>query len=78
MREILFRGKDVYGNWLYGDLINLTDEIKQICNHTVNIIVTFSRININKCSVDVKNQTFYHIQLLFNVSFASSISCLRY
>lgn len=34
MREILFRGKDVYGNWLYGDLINLTDEIKQICNHT--------------------------------------------
>lgn len=34
MRKILFRGKDVYGNWLYGDLINLTDEIKQICNHT--------------------------------------------
>lgn len=34
MREILFRGKDAYGNWLYGDLINLTDEIKQICNHT--------------------------------------------
>lgn len=34
MREILFRGKDVYGKWLYGDLINLTDEIKQICNHT--------------------------------------------
>lgn len=34
MRDILFRGKDVYGNWLYGDLINLTDEIKQICNHT--------------------------------------------
>lgn len=34
MREILFRGKDVYGIWHYGDLINLTDEIKQICNHT--------------------------------------------
>ena len=34
MREILFRGKDVCGNWLYGDLINLTNEIKQICNHT--------------------------------------------
>lgn len=34
MREILFRGKDVYGKWLYGDLINLTGEIKQICNHT--------------------------------------------
>ena len=33
MREIIFRGKDVYGNWLYGDLINLTDEIKQICDH---------------------------------------------
>ena len=33
MREILFRGKDAYGKWLYGDLINLTDEIKQICNH---------------------------------------------
>ena len=34
MSEILFRGKDVYGKWLYGDLINLTSEIKQICNHT--------------------------------------------
>lgn len=34
MREILFRGKDIYGKWLYGDLINLTDEIKQICDHT--------------------------------------------
>lgn len=34
MREILFRGKDIYGKWLYGDLINLTNEIKQICNHT--------------------------------------------
>lgn len=33
-REILFRGKDIYGKWLYGDLINLTNEIKQICNHT--------------------------------------------
>lgn len=33
MREILFRGKDIYGKWLYGDLINLTKEIKQICNH---------------------------------------------
>lgn len=33
MREIIFRGKDVYGNWLYGDLINLTDNIKQICDH---------------------------------------------
>lgn len=34
MREILFRGKDIYGKWLYGDLINLTNELKQICNHT--------------------------------------------
>ena len=34
MREILFRGKDVYGKWLYGDLINLTKEIKQICDHS--------------------------------------------
>lgn len=34
MREILFRGKDFNGKWLYGDLINLTDEIKQICDHT--------------------------------------------
>ena len=33
-REILFRGKDIYGKWLYGDLINLTNELKQICNHT--------------------------------------------
>ena len=33
MREILFRGKDIAGNWHYGDLINLTKEIKQICNH---------------------------------------------
>ena len=33
-REILFRGQDSYGKWVYGDLINLTDEIKQICNHT--------------------------------------------
>ena len=34
MREILFRGKDIYGKWRYGDLINLTNAIKQICNHT--------------------------------------------
>ena len=34
MREILFRGKDMNGKWLYGDLINITDEIKQICSHT--------------------------------------------
>lgn len=34
MREILFRGKDIYGKWLYGDLINLTENIKQICNHS--------------------------------------------
>lgn len=34
MREILFRGKDIYGKWFYGDLINLTKEIKEICNHT--------------------------------------------
>lgn len=34
MREILFRGKDIYGKWLYGDLINLTEDIKQICNHS--------------------------------------------
>lgn len=34
MREILFRGKDIAGNLHYGDLINLTEEIKQICNHT--------------------------------------------
>lgn len=34
MRELLFRGKDIYGKWRYGDLINLTNEIKQICNHT--------------------------------------------
>lgn len=33
MRENLFRGKDIAGNWHYGDLINLTKEIKQICNH---------------------------------------------
>ena len=33
MREILFRGKDIAGIWHYGDLINLTKEIKQICNH---------------------------------------------
>lgn len=33
-REILFRGKDIYGKWFYGDLINLTNELKQICNHT--------------------------------------------
>ncbi len=35
MREILFRGKDIYGKWHYGDLINLTSEIKQICNHAM-------------------------------------------
>ena len=34
MREILFRGKDIYGKWLYGDLINLTEDLKQICNHS--------------------------------------------
>ena len=34
MRVILFRGKDIYGKWLYGDLINLTEDIKQICNHS--------------------------------------------
>ena len=34
MREILFRGKDIADNWHYGDLINLTEEIKQICNHS--------------------------------------------
>ena len=33
MREVLFRGKDIAGNWHYGDLINLTEELKQICNH---------------------------------------------
>ena len=34
MREILFRGKGIYGKWHYGDLINLTKEIKQICDHS--------------------------------------------
>ena len=34
MREILFRGKSIYGDWFYGDLINLTKKIKEICNHS--------------------------------------------
>lgn len=33
MREILFRGKDIAGNWHYGDYEYFTDDFVKIVNH---------------------------------------------
>lgn len=34
MREILFRGKDIAGNWHYGDFEYYTDDFVKIVNHS--------------------------------------------
>lgn len=34
MREILFRGKDIVGNWHYGDFEYYTDDFVKIVNHS--------------------------------------------
>lgn len=33
MREILFRGRDIAGNWHYGDLEIISDDLCKIVNH---------------------------------------------